>query len=298
MNNVALTTANIPLPHWHSGKVRNTYQIPNRKQLLLMVASDRLSTHNIVHLSPVPEKGELLTALSAFWLMGPLGSISHHIVAWGRRIYKYLPQEHEYPLGLHHRAIVIHERKVTRIEFIFRNYLAGSLWRVYQKSEDPYRLRLRQGLPLMHRFSQPVFTPTEKSENDEPLPYGDVLGRAPAGVVATRRAFNIGTPYLAERGITLIDGKFEASGETLVDEWLNGDCCRMAWTKDVHEGEEPPWLDKEIARQIAMQKWGDGPKSPLEFSEHETNRIAAGYHTAFEAITNMTLSAFQKEHMD
>lgn len=285
----------IGLPLFHSGKVRDMYSLPNHKDLLLMVASDRLSTHNVVHVSLVPQKGELLTALSVFWAITVLQDIPNHLVAWGKQIYEYLPKG-EYSNKLHHRAVIVQLRKrVTKVEFIYRDYLVGSLWQEYRQGRDPYRLRLRPGLPLMYKFPSTVFTPTEKSKTDDPIPYREVEASSPIGAEVTREVFLRGRRYLAGRGITLIDAKAEVSGRMLVDEWLNGDCSRMAWTKDVRPGEEPPFLDKEPFRQQAIRQWGHETRTPLTFTEAVLVSGIARYHEAFEAITGTTLEGFQKK---
>jgi phosphoribosylaminoimidazole-succinocarboxamide synthase len=102
---------------------------------------------------------------------------------------------------------------------------------------------------------------------------------------------------LGDRGITLIDGKFEAAGGVLADEWGTGDCCRMAWSRDVREGADPPWLDKENFRQAAMLAWAGGPKAPLDFDERVVENGVRAYHEAFEAITGGTLADFQKTYV-
>ncbi len=112
----------------------------------------------------------------------------------------------------------------------------------------------------MQRFSEPLFTPTRKSKSDEPLPYQDVARDHPKETALVLTVFRRGAVFLAERGITLIDGKNEVSEDMLVDEWLTGDCCRMTWSHFVQEGVEPPWLDKELVRQEAMRLWAGGRK--------------------------------------
>jgi phosphoribosylaminoimidazole-succinocarboxamide synthase len=296
MNKQYVTPANLRL--WHSGKVRDTASIPGHHRLLLPVASHRISTHNVTHLSLIPGKGEILTAQMLFFhLMVFDASIETHIVAYGKRIYDYLPKG-EYDPRLHYRAIIVRQRNVTQKEFIYRSYLAGSLYREYIAGKDSYGLHLLQGLPLMHRFEDTIFTPTEKSENDEPLPYRSVQVSAAAGCLVTHNAYDQGRIFLMSRDITLIDAKFEAAKHVLVDEWLTGDCSRMAWTKDVHEGEEPPWLDKEVFRQEAARMWGKGPKKPLTFSAAAIKKGLARYHEAFEGITGQTLEEFQKKYLD
>lgn len=290
----------IPLPHFHSGKVRDTYEIPGFPSLLLMVASDRISTHNVVHQTEILGKGELLTALMLFWKFTVLGDFETHLLAYGREIYKYLPPG-EYPDDLHLRAIIIGRRPVHQKEFIYRDYLVGSLWELYKEGKDPYKLRLPAGLTRMHRFEETIFTPTEKSEHDEPLSHIVVSIDFKEATRVTRAAYQAIKAYLLGRGIVLMDAKFEASGGCLVDEWGTGDCCRMATVADVaesvKEGRDPRWLDKEEARQIALQKWKGGEKVPLSFTPYEVTRIAERYHEAFELITGVSLDQFQEQHL-
>ena len=122
---------------WHSGKVRDTALIPGHPDLLLPVASDRLSTHNVVHESLVPGKGELLTAQMLFFAHKVFdASIKTHLVVWGKKIYDYLP-EHDYDPRLHYRALVVRRVPVTDREFIYRDFLTGSLYKLYRQGIDP-----------------------------------------------------------------------------------------------------------------------------------------------------------------
>lgn len=288
----------VNLELWHSGKVRDTALLPGYPKLLLPVPSDRISTHNVTHLSSIPGKGEILNAQMLFFILMIFDSkIETHVVAYGKKIYDYLPQG-EYDPRLHYRAIVVQRRKVTQREFIYREYLTGSLYREYVAGRDPYGLKLPPGLPLMYHFPETVFTPTEKSETDDPLPYLAVQDSASAGCQVTELVHQQGRDFLATRGIVLIDDKSEASGRMLVDECLTGDCSRMAWAKDIQEGIEPPWLDKERARREAICMWGGGEKVPLTFSDEAIRQIQSRYQEAFEGITGMTLSQFQREYLD
>lgn len=287
----------LPLPHFHSGKVRDTYEIPGFPEYLLMVASDRISTHNVKHLSLIPSKGALLNAQTIYWWQAHLADLKTHIAFFGKAIYDPLP-EGEYPSDLHHRAVVVHRRTPDLREFIWRDYLAGSLLEAYRRGEDPYELALAHGLPKMHRFRTALFTPTRKSEKDEPVRPRFVRRNYPLGTELTKTVFHRMSQHLESRGITLIDGKFEVSGDMLIDEWGTGDCCRMAWTRDVQEGEEPPWLDKEYFRQAAVRAWGEGPRMPVAFTPHDIEQGVRRYHEAFEAITQMSLGDFQDRYLD
>jgi phosphoribosylaminoimidazole-succinocarboxamide synthase len=287
----------IPLPLFHSGKVRDTYEIPEHPDLLLMVASDRLSTHNVVHESPVPGKGELLTALTLFWTFDVLRGFKTHLVAWGQEIYHYVPAL-DRSMKLHLRAFVVWRKRPEPIEFIYRRYLAGSLAEACKRGEDPYDLHLAADLPRMHRFDEPVFTPTEKSDADDPTSPAGVEREYPASSEVTSLAFESIEKHLASKDITLIDAKFEADGAVLVDEWGTGDCCRLAWTTYIVPGEDPPWLDKEDFRKEAMRMWDGGKKVPLRFSDEAIRRGISRYKEAFVAITDQHLFAFQRDHLE
>ena len=291
-----------------SGKVRDTFRNPVSLTERFIVSSNRVSTHNVSHLTEFPQKGEILNALPIFWAQKVFGEdVPTHLIAWGKRIYDHLPKVtvNIYHPRLHYFGVIARQQNVTPTEFILRRRKAGSLDRACRDGwkdfggVDPYGYgNAHSNLPLMHRFDEPLFTPTRKSKDDEPRDHSAVRQESPFETDLLAKVFAYGEKYLAERGITLVDAKGEASGAMLVDEWLTGDCCRMAWTKDVREGQEPPWLDKEVVRQEAMRMWGTGPKIPLRFSDDTVKNAMTRYHEAFEAITGMPLSSFQREYMD
>ena len=289
------------LPHIHSGKVRDTYLIPGDSDHLLMVASDRLSTHNVKHDTLVRQKGELLTALTVFYTFDVLRGIPTHLEAYGEDVYRLFggsayDELLEQNIGM--RAMVVRKHTPTLREFIYRSYLTGSLYKAIQKQgTDPYGLGLTPELPLMYRFPEPIFTPTEKSENDEPVPSKETWDLFIQESMVTSLAYGRISDYLATRGITLIDGKFEAAGRVLIDEWGTGDCCRMAFEDEVREGEDPPFLDKEVFRKEAERIWSGGEKYPITFSDEVTASGGGRYHQGFEAITGVNLSSFQKNFM-
>lgn len=149
----------------HQGKVRDTFQVPDRPELLLVVATDRISTHNVVHKSVIPGKGTFLTQMTIFWMTEILG-VPNHLIAWGKDIYKYIPIDIDLPEGIHERAVIVKKLEMIPIEFIFRDFMAGSLWNDYRYGRpNPYGLEIPGGLQLMSRFQGTVFTPTDKSED-------------------------------------------------------------------------------------------------------------------------------------
>lgn len=289
----------------HQGKVRDTYDIPGHEELGLMVATDAVSTHNVVHKSFIPNKGYALTALSIHFVLNVLpNSIPHHIAAFGRKIYDYLPKDRSYPADLHLRAIIIKKVTVIDIEFIWRAYLAGSLWKDYYSKgiPNPYGLDLPAGLKLMSRFDEPKFTPTEKSATDDPLKSDAVAKNHPEATGMSNMVYAIGREYALKRGLDFIDFKCEIGRDKdgtflLVDEWLNSDCCRIAESSLIKVGTMPPWMDKEIFREVAEKTWNGGQKTALEFSPEVVTQGSNQYKKAILMLTDLPLEQFQKEYL-
>ncbi len=271
----------------HQGKVRDTFEIPDRDDVLLVVASDRISTHNIVHRSEIPLKGYALTALTVFWsrILERHGVITH-VIAWGDDIFKeYIPFGVANDLyDLKKRAIVVRKLSMIPYELIYRARMSGSLWKNYYKKGEPnpYDVDLPEGLKLMSLFKEPVFTPTEKSATDDPIQNFRVIEKHPSAYMLTDYAFEIIREYALKLGIEVIDGKFEAGTDSkgklyLADEFGTMDCCRFVEADEVVIGQEPPWLDKQILRDEAERVWGDGKKVPLVFSPEIIKKTTAIY---------------------
>lgn len=290
----------------HQGKVRDMYKIPYMSDLLLMMASNAVSTHNVPHKSLISGKGQCLTALMVFWL--PLlkeAKIPHHVYKYGHDIFSYLPgKRSDYPDDLHLRAVIIRKLKPIPVEFIWRKYLTGSLWsKFYSKGiESPYQIDLPEGLKLMHKFDEPIFTPTDKSESDDPLPSGQTTIAYPEATELGLRLYKLGMKWANERNLEYVDFKCEfgvnSHGDTiLMDEWLNTDSCRIVVLQNIKEGENPVWYDKQVIRDKAEELWGGGKKVPLEFPEETIREASARFYEIFERMTGKSLKAFQKEEM-
>ncbi|MFC1615111.1 phosphoribosylaminoimidazolesuccinocarboxamide synthase [Patescibacteria group bacterium] len=290
------------LPLRHQGKVRDSFNGTTTPGTFLIVATNAISTHNVAHKSLVPDKGQLLNALSIFWKLEALKDVRTHIVAFGWDIYKHLPKGRSYPDDLHLRAVVVKVLDMVPVEFIYRDRLAGSLYdKFYTKGlPNPYGIELEQGLQLMHKFDTPIFTPTDKSETDEPLNSSDVALKYSEATSITRNVYELGFDYAKARGIDIIDTKEEGGyaedGEFyLGDEWLNGDSSRFVASDAIIVGKMPPWQDKEIARQWAIKHWAGGKKVPLEFPDVVLQQTSAAYHGIFEQLTGGTLEQFWKQ---
>ncbi len=288
----------------HTGKVRNTYALPGHTDFLLVYASDRVSTHNVVHDSHVHSKGRILTALTIHWaylLEDQLG-INHHIVAYGPSIREYLPAG-EYSDELLAQCLVVQRLQMKPYEFIFRRYLTGSLWNKFQSKglPNPYTGTVLPGdPPLMTRFDELLFTPTEKSDVDDPVFSASVLEEHAEAVEMLTEVFLFAEEHLARSDIALVDGKFEV-GTTeqdglmllfLADEILTPDSCRYTNLANIRIGEEPSWLDKQPLRDIAEAKWGNGEKTPLTFDPIVLRKAEALYHQIFQGITGHKLESY------
>jgi phosphoribosylaminoimidazole-succinocarboxamide synthase len=306
------------MPLLHQGKTRDTFwakwpSSSGRRPPRLIVASDRISTHNVVHKSVIPFKGEVLTALTVYWLTHVLDHVRvpHHLRAYGSDIFRFLSgKQGDYPNKLHHRAIVVLTLEMVAIEFIFRMYLTGSLWKDYYSKglPNPYGIILPQGLPLMsmlHKnigFDAPLFTPTEKSETDEPLDSAGVRKTHSGATHLTRQVFNLGRRVLNSVGLEGVDSKFEVGYDDdgilrVGDEVWTGDSSRIVALSDIKEGQDPKWRDKQLARDEAERIWAGGKKVPLEFSPEIIKQLSDTYLELFEQITGQSLANFQRQHL-
>ena len=300
------------LPLIHQGKTRDTFEArwPEYNGSFwsprLIVATNRLSTHNVVHKSTIPYKDEVLTALTIFWLVDVLGraGIHHHLVAFGKNIYEYLPgKTRDYPANLHYCAIVVKTLDMCPVEFIQRKYLAGSLWRLLRDGKkNPYGKLARKPV-LMMQFRSPLSTPTDKSETDDPQRASMVRAKYPQGVAIFREAYRLMRQHTNRVGIEVVDckgegGKDELGRFVIADEFGTPDCSRFCEKDKIVIGQEPAWLDKELARQEAERVWGNGPRVPLTFSPAVIAHLSTTYLDIFERIVGVPLVRFQRERLD
>jgi phosphoribosylaminoimidazole-succinocarboxamide synthase len=295
----------------NQGKTRDLFSVRprgGRGDMLHIFATNRLSTHNIVHQSEIPKKGEVLTALTVFWLTEVFNAaqIPHHLVDYGKGIYSWLDEAKVvYPRDAHLRSMIVHKLPVKPVEFIFRARMSGSFYKDYYKKglPDPYGLNIEPGMELMTKFPEPVFTPTEKSETDDPLHSRTVVFLEADAYKLARNAFVLTRNYLSARNIDLIDGKSEVGvgldgKPCMIDEICTPDCSRYCLSSDVQIGVEPAWLDKELARIEAVRIWGGGTKVPLIFSSAVVNKLTDTYLGLFESVTGRSLDDFQRHKMN
>ena len=237
------------------GKVRDIYEVDGDH--LLIVTTDRLSAFDVVLPTPIPGKGEVLTAVSNFWFEKLKNIIPNQLTGIAPESV-VAENEQEQVSG---RAIVVKKLKPLPIEAIVRGYLVGSGWKEYQKSQSVCSIPLPEGLVEADKLPQPLFTPSTKAEigaHDENISFDQVaelIGPMLASQVrdASIALYKEAADYAATRGIIIADTKFEFGLDEndrlyLIDEALTPDSSRF-WPADQYApGSNPPSFDKQYVR--------------------------------------------------
>ena len=283
------------LPLIASGKVRELYALGDDQ--LLMVASDRVSTYDVVHPNGIPGKGAVLTGLSVFWF-DLLSSV--------------LPNHHEsftdgVPDDVRGRALVVRKLDMLPVECVVRGYITGSGWKDYQASGAVCGIPLPAGLVESEQLPTPIFTPATKAEigdHDENIDIdraAQILGdRALAERVrdVSIELYTRASAHARERGIILADTKFElgidpSSGELVLgDEVLTPDSSRF-WPVDGYEpGRGQPSFDKQFVRDWASGSGWDKTAPAPELPDDVIARTREKYVDAYERITGEPFSAW------
>ncbi|MEX2548918.1 MAG: phosphoribosylaminoimidazolesuccinocarboxamide synthase [Nitriliruptoraceae bacterium] len=287
-----------------SGKVREVYAVD--EEHVLLVASDRVSTYDVVHPTAVPDKGRVLTGLSAFWFdrLGDLGP--HHLVTTAL---SELPATLRRRIAGHEeelrgRLMLCRRVEIIPFECVVRGYLAGSGWQEYRDTGAICGIALPPGLAEAGRLPEPIFTPAtkaERGEHDQNVSrdvVADAVG-APLAAALERRAialYRAGAAHAERQGILLADTKFEfglLDGEVvLADEVLTPDSSRY-WPADSWEpGTSPPSFDKQFVRDYATSTgWDRQPPAP-ELPDEVVAATRERYVQAYERLTGEPFEAW------
>ena len=286
-------TALTDLPLIASGKVREIYEAPD--QSLLLVASDRISTYDVVHPTPIPDKGKVLTGLSTFWFERTRELLPNHLLS----VTDGVPDE------VRGRAMLVRKLQMLSVECVVRGYLSGSGWKDYQRTGAVSGIALPPGLRESDRLPQPIFTPSTKAEigHDEAIDFEGAVRLIGDRELAERvrdisiALYEHAAEHARERGIILADTKFEmgldADGElTLGDEVCTPDSSRF-WPADQYEpGKPQPSFDKQFVRDWASSTgWDRTPPAP-EIPEDVVARTREKYVEAYERITGEPFGAW------
>jgi len=288
---VILAKSTIPgLPLIHRGKVRETYAVGDDQ--LLLVATDRLSAFDVVFDQPIPDKGRLLTALSAYWFtwLDPLGPT--HFLSTDAAD---LPEPARSP-ELAGRVTLARRAQRIDAECVVRGYLAGSGWAEYRAGGEVGGHRMPAGLREADRLPEPIFTPSTKAEvgHDQNISrelLAEMVGGELARTLEERSLalYREGAVRAAEVGLILADTKYEfgwVDGEvTLIDELLTPDSSRF-WDAALYApGSSPPSFDKQYVRDfVAASGWDREPPAPT-LPDEVIAGTRARYATAYERLT-------------
>jgi phosphoribosylaminoimidazole-succinocarboxamide synthase len=269
-----------------SGKVREIYECSG--ETLLIVASDRVSTYDVVHPTPIPDKGKVLTGLSVFWLERALAEIvPNHLISATEGV----------PDDARGRGMIVKRLQMLPVECVVRGYLSGSGWKDYQRSGAVCGIALPEGLKESDRLPEPLFTPSTKAQegHDENIDFEGVVELVGDRELAQRLSdasialYQRAADHALERGIILADTKFEfgldENGElTLADEVCTPDSSRF-WPADQYEpGKSQPSFDKQFVRDWASSTgWDREPPAP-PIPEDIVARTREKYVEAYERI--------------
>jgi len=297
-----LLNTDLPLPLFIRGKVRDTYDLVN---LLLIIATDRISAFDSVLPCGIPNKGLVLNQLSIFWFKKTENLIPNHLIKVVddvRCLDAYLPAESRfpYPPYLTGRSMIVKKVKRIPIECVVRGYLAGSAWDEYQRHGTISGIASPKGLKQSQELPQPLFTPTTKAEtgHDQPLTMDEVkrlIGEALAEEIKEKSLalYNYAQQHAKARGIIIADTKFEFGLDNdrpiLIDELLTPDSSRF-WDAALYKvGQSQPSYDKQPVRDWLVQSgWNKEPPAPTlppEVIETTTRR----YEQAYERLTGENL---------
>ena len=272
--------------HVASGKVRELFELDSER--LLLVASDRISTFDVVLPTEIPDKGRVLTGLSGFWFARTPEIVPNHLLA----------------LREDGRSTEARRLSMLPIECVVRGYLAGSGWKDYRSSGVVCGHRLREGLRESDRLPEPIFTPATKAQtgHDENISREQAAELVGADLLADVERISIelyrfASEHAAERGILIADTKFELGLDahgvlTLGDEALTPDSSRF-WPADEYEaGRAQPSFDKQFVRDYCETLgWDKAPPGP-ELPDDIVAGTRARYVEAFERLTGIAFADY------
>jgi phosphoribosylaminoimidazole-succinocarboxamide synthase len=284
--------ADLDLPLVASGKVREIYDLGDR---LLLVASDRISTYDVVHPNGIPDKGKVLTGISAFWFNKTGHIVPNH----------YISATEGVPDVVRGRAMAVQKLQMLPVECVVRGYITGSGWKDYQATGSVSGIELPPGLRESQKLPTPIFTPSTKAEvgHDEAIDIeqaADILGDR--DLAARLRDVSIAlytfaAEQAAQRGVILADTKFEfgrnEAGELILgDEALTPDSSRYWPVAGYEPGHGQPSFDKQYVRDWASATgWDKTPPAP-EIPDDVVVNTRAKYVEAYELVTGEPFDAW------
>jgi len=297
-NAAPVVTTALPLPVHTRGKVRDVYVL---EPYLLIVATDRLSAYDHVLPTSIPDKGRVLTQLSAFWFEQTRDVVQHHMVATDlEAISPRVPRSvRELLTGLRGRLMLVRKAARFDVECVVRGYLAGSAWEEYRSTGTVAGLRLPAGLTHGAQLPQPMFTPATKAAtgHDENIAFEQMetlVGVAAASTIreVSTSLYAYAASYARARGLLLADTKFEFGlldgSLTLIDEALTPDSSRY-WDADAYPQQLVAY-DKQYVRDYLTRCGWDRASTPPPLPAEVVDATRARYLETYQRLTGRRLN--------
>ena len=302
-SSLILETAFGDLTRHSQGKVRDIYTFSEDPGVLLIVATDRISAFDYVLGSGIPDKGRVLTQLSAFWFGETSDIVPNHMRS--TRIDDFPASARRHAVELAGRSMLVRRTEPFPIECVARGYLSGSGWKEYQQSGSVCGVKLPAGLRESDRLPEPIFTPATKATSGHDVNIsedeaGSIVGRETIEQLRnmTLRLYSRGAAHAEHRGIIVADTKFEfgrivegpSKGEIiLIDEVLTPDSSRF-WPRDLYApGGPQPSYDKQFVRDyLDSIRWNKQPPVP-SLPDAVVDKTRAKYIQAFQVLTGLDL---------
>jgi phosphoribosylaminoimidazole-succinocarboxamide synthase len=277
------------------GKVRDIYDLGEH---LLLVTSDRISAFDCILPTPIPDKGRVLTQISAFWFSRFARSMPNHLISVS--IDDYPAMLHPFRDQIEGRSMLVRKAAMFSVECVARGYLAGSGWKEYLANRTVCGISLPDGLQESSQLPEPIFTPATKAQSghDINISFDEATRYVPAGYLVelrdhTLRIYKDAAEYAAKRGIVMADTKFEfglINGRiVLADEVLTPDSSRF-WPMDQwRPGGPQPSFDKQYVRDyLETLDWDKKDPAPA-LPDDIVARTSEKYREAYERLTGSTL---------
>ena len=293
---MALMKTDLPGVKLHGrGKVRDIYDLGEH---FLIIATDRLSAFDVVLPTPIPNKGKVLTQMSAFWFDFFKEFVPNHVVS--TKVDQYPKDLHRFRDQLEGRSMLVKKARVFPIECVARGFLTGSGLKDYNRTGEVCGIRLPAGLRDSDRLPQPIFSPATKAETGHDENISEEQATKIVGVENIRHLkeltlsiYNRAVEFAAKRGIIICDTKFEFGTIdgviAIVDEMLTPDSSRF-WPADRYSpGKPQPSFDKQFVRDYLERiGWNKQPPAP-ELPEDIVRATSAKYVEALRILTGREL---------
>lgn len=277
------------------GKVRDIYDLGEH---FLIIATDRLSAFDVVLPTPIPNKGKVLTQMSAFWFDYFKGFVPNHVVSTD--VDQYPKELHCFKERIDGRSMLVRKAKVFPVECVARGFLTGSGLKDYNKTGQLCGIPLPPGLRDSDRLPQPIFTPATKAETGHDENISDEEAAKVIGQENIRRLkeltlsiYSRAVEYASKRGIIICDTKFEfglIDGQiTIVDEMLTPDSSRFWPAGQYSPGKPQPSFDKQFVRDYLERiGWNKQPPAPA-LPDDIVKATSAKYAEALRILTGREL---------